>query len=201
MRDLLSTVVGLAAGAAAMYYLDPEMGRRRRALVKDKFVSVSHDVGNVAGAKRKRLSDRVKGALASVRAQLTGAAQPRNDRQLCDRIRAQLGRVVSHPRAIEVHVTAGQVRLRGDVLRQEVDELLSMVSAMRGVHAVDNQLSVHETGDGISRLQGAGHPRRGMQAGRRPVLPIVALAAPVAMAFLAARRGHRHAHHGQGMMY
>ncbi|HWP18343.1 MAG TPA: BON domain-containing protein, partial [Burkholderiaceae bacterium] len=37
MRDLLSTVVGLAAGAAAMYYLDPEMGRRRRALVKDKF--------------------------------------------------------------------------------------------------------------------------------------------------------------------
>ena len=35
MNALMKTLTLVAAGAAAMYYLDPETGRRRRALVRD----------------------------------------------------------------------------------------------------------------------------------------------------------------------
>ncbi len=145
MRNLTSTLLGVAAGAAAMYYLDPEMGRRRRAMVRDKFVSASHDLGDLADAQSKRLGDRLKGWMAHTRSQLTGAARPHSDAQLCERIRAQLGRLVTHPGAIHVEATEGRVCLRGHVLQHEVDGLLSAVSAMQGVHAVDNQLSVHES--------------------------------------------------------
>ena len=199
MRNLTSTLLGVAAGAAAMYYLDPEMGRRRRAMVRDKFVSASHDLGDLAEARSKRLGDRLKGWIAHTRSQLTGTARPHSDAQLCERIRAQLGRLVTHPGAIHVDATEGRVCLRGHVLQHEVDGLLSAVSAMQGVHAVDNQLSVHESPQGIPELQGA-HRLQGGPARHRPVLPMIALAAPVAVAWLAARRGAQHARsHVHGM--
>lgn len=191
MRDLFSTLAALAAGAAAMYYLDPQMGRRRRALARDKLVAVSHDAGDFAQAKGKRAGDRLKGAWA----QLGGSPPPRSDAQLRERIRSRLGRTISHPRAIDVEVQDGYVCLRGHVLSQELDDLLTEVSGMQGVRGLENQLAVHDTADGVSELQGSGRPRRGNGLGVRSKLPLMALAAPVAVALLAARRNH-HAHPG-----
>ena len=44
MNALLKTLTLVAAGAAAMYYLDPAEGRRRRALVKDKGASAGRNL-------------------------------------------------------------------------------------------------------------------------------------------------------------
>ena len=56
--------VGLVIGAALMYYLDPEGGHRRRALVRDQAVHLGHEVGDVAEAARSKaehVKNRAKG--------------------------------------------------------------------------------------------------------------------------------------------
>jgi hypothetical protein len=56
-------------------------------------------------------------------------------------VRARMGHLVSHPRAIEATVEDGVVRLSGQVLAKELDGLLSQVSGMKGVRKVHNALS------------------------------------------------------------
>src|SRR3546814_2361857 len=50
MNALLKTLTVLAAGAAAMYSLDPSEGRRRRTLVKDKGTSAGRNLTDSATA-------------------------------------------------------------------------------------------------------------------------------------------------------
>jgi osmotically-inducible protein OsmY len=147
MKDKLSLVVGIAAGALAMYYLDPLAGRRRRALVRDRLVSTGHDAAYFTGRKAKRAADRVKGYLATHRPGRHDG--PESDRQLHDRIRARLGHVMHSPRSVEVQVEQGRVCLRGHVLRPELDRVLHEVNRMAGVASVESHLVTHETAAGI----------------------------------------------------
>lgn len=81
-----------------------------------------------------------------------------DDGVLAERVRACLGRAVSHPGAIDVETAGGCVVLRGDVLAHEYPRLMNCVRAVRGVQSVDDQLGVHAEAKGVSALQG-GHPR------------------------------------------
>jgi hypothetical protein len=187
VNALFKTVAAVFTGAAAMYYFDPEMGRRRRALARDKAVALSHDARDYAQGKSRRIADRAKGLAATVGHR---AVEPLSDYQLRDRIRSQLGRVASHPRAIEVDVIDGDVCLYGDVLAEDVQPVVSTVSSMTGVKAVDNQLRVHDEPGDIPALQG----RRRVGRARRTLLPLLAMAAPVAMLFTRNERHGRRSH-------
>jgi hypothetical protein len=79
-----------------------------------------------------------------------------DDWRLVERVRARLGRVVSHPRAIDVHVSNGAVTLIGPILADEVERVVSAVASVRGVEAVLNELEPHESAEGIPSLQGEG---------------------------------------------
>ena len=70
------------------------------------------------------------------------------------RVLSKPGRVVSHPRAIQVTTDQGRVTLSGLILADEVDELLSCVSSVRGVAIIENQLEVHERAGDVPGLQG-----------------------------------------------
>jgi len=202
MNDLLKTLAAVAAGAAAMYYLDPQAGARRRAQVRDKAVALSHDAGDRAQAKGKRVADRVKGLLMRARRPFAASAELGDDAQLHERIRARLGHVVSHPKAIELSVADGAVCLSGNVLVHDVGRLLSTVSAMPGVRSVDNRLSVHEDAGKVPELQGKGRVRRADGSLRRPALSMLAVAAPLALMLGAAGRrawrGRAHTTHALG---
>jgi hypothetical protein len=65
-----------------------------------------------------------------------------------------MGWVVSHPHAIEVTAENGRVILRGPILAHEVDDLLSMISSVRGVSGIDNQLEIHQQASAVPGLQG-----------------------------------------------
>lgn len=145
MRDVLGKIAALAAGAAAMYYLDPQMGRSRRTLLRDRVVGASHIMGRRLRGDARYAADHVKGVLATGHLDRMSRSPPQNDAQLRERIRSRLGRLVSHPRAIEVEVDKGVVRLSGAVLAKELDGLLSQVRDMPGVMRVFNALSAHET--------------------------------------------------------
>jgi hypothetical protein len=52
---------GAALGAAVMYFLDPQGGRRRRALARDKAYSLALDAGDYARKTAVDLGNRAKG--------------------------------------------------------------------------------------------------------------------------------------------
>src|SRR5438094_824144 len=96
-------IAGLGAGL--MYVFDPVQGRRRRALVRDQFVHALHELDDAIGVTFRDVSHRSSGLWAEARslpARLSGEAVP--DRVLEERVRAKLGRYVSHPGSIGVTV-------------------------------------------------------------------------------------------------
>jgi hypothetical protein len=154
LSKLSLLAVGIAAGSVAMFFFDAVSGGRRRALVRDKIVGVGHDVGYLAQAKGKRAADYVRGLFVTLHLDRVTRSEPQSDQQLHDRIRARLGRVISHPKSVYVEVNQGRVVLSGHILTEQVDKLLNEVQHNVGVRAVDNQLVCHDTAQGIPELQG-----------------------------------------------
>jgi hypothetical protein len=56
-----SFLCGAALGAAVMYFLDPQGGRRRRALVRDKTFSWANQAEEYAEKKAQHLGNRASG--------------------------------------------------------------------------------------------------------------------------------------------
>ena len=67
-----------------------------------------------------------------------------SDAELRDRIHARLGRLVSHPGAIQFQVTDGVVRLTGRVLCKEREGLLEQLRQMAGVRNVVDAMTAHD---------------------------------------------------------
>jgi hypothetical protein len=63
MGRLLTILGGLGAGAALMYFMDPEKGRTRRAQVQGKVTGLSNDLRQGIEGRSKDLSNRAKGLL------------------------------------------------------------------------------------------------------------------------------------------
>ncbi len=136
---------GLGLGAALMYVLDPERGKRRRAVVRDKAVSASKKAGGSIGARSRDWKNRAKGVAAEVRS--LAHTDDVSDAVLEERVRAEIGRVVSTPEAIDVVSTGGVVTLSGAVAASEVDDLITAVRGVDGVEDVLNRLEMHTSGD------------------------------------------------------
>jgi osmotically-inducible protein OsmY/gas vesicle protein len=150
---LVVTAAGCALlGGALMYMLDPERGRRRRALVRDKVIRAGHATQDLARDTGRYMADKARGVAAETQAKFRREQMP--DQTLVERVRAEMGRVVSHPGSIDVTATSGTVTLRGPILRDEVESLLSRVRSVRGVQDVQNQLEIHQTAGSVPGLQG-----------------------------------------------
>jgi hypothetical protein len=142
MNRPLGTLGAAAAGALAMYYLDPELGARRRALLAQLVRS---------GLPESNRRPQGRGR-AVQRAYLRPAvADPQTDAELRERIQERLGRMLSHPGAIDVSVEDGVVRLSGDVLAKERDGLLEQVQQMPGVQKLVNAMTAHDFPQEIAR--------------------------------------------------
>jgi hypothetical protein len=123
-----------------MYLLDPLSGKRRRALARDQWVHASRRAADAARVTARDLSNRLQGLSAQLRR--TAQRQPPSDDVLLARVRARIGRVVSHPHAIEVQAAGGRIRLEGPVLADEVSRLLRAVARIEGARTIDNRLTV-----------------------------------------------------------
>ncbi len=134
MNKPLATLGAVAVGALAMYYLDPQLGAKRRAVLADLVRSgLPGEPGPAGQGRRAR------------RAYLRNThADPRSDAELRARIQDRLGRIVSHPGALRVDVANGVVRLSGRVLAKEREGLLEQVQQMAGVQKLVNAMSAHD---------------------------------------------------------
>ena len=187
-------LAGAGLGAALAFMLDPNTGTRRRALVRDQLVRAGRKTRDGLDATARDLANRSRGVTASTRSRFSREFV--DDERLRDRVRAKLGRVCSHPRAIDVQVEHGHVTLRGPILAGEVTNVLSTISNVRGVSSVDNELESHDSSEGIPSLQGRGHiggPRLDvLQRNWAPATQALVAAAGIAATgvWLANRRNH-----------
>lgn len=131
-------MLGVGIGAACMYLVDPLRGARRRALLRDKADHAASLTARCLGATTRDVSHRVQGTWASTRKWLRPGEV--SDEVLVERVRATLGRSVSHPRAIDVYAQDGCIELRGKILKKEVDPLLHAVRSVPGVCDIDSRL-------------------------------------------------------------
>jgi uncharacterized membrane protein len=152
--------LGGALGALALYFLDPHEGRRRRARTRDRMIHAGKRLNEAGMVSARDTVHRARGVLAHARKLFEH--EEVTDAVLVERVRAELGRVVSHPHAVEAAADHGYVTLSGPILAEEVRPLLRCVRGVPGVRAVSDRLTVYEDAEAqhVSALQG-GHPRHG----------------------------------------
>lgn len=166
MNKGLSMIGGIGLGAGLAYLFDPEMGNRRRAMIRDKAVRALNKTGDAVESSARDLQHRFIGTVSELRSRVTEVGEEVSDElaesthRLEARVRAKLGMVSSHPGAIELRVDNGRVTLSGPILSDEVDPVFSAISSVRGVKGVENQLEVHQTADDVPSLQGGTRRRR-----------------------------------------
>jgi hypothetical protein len=187
-----SALLGIVAGAAAAYMLDPVQGRRRRALVRDKMVAATRQGREFADAAARDFRYRAQG----IKSMWSGGARDSGDAPdevLISRVRAKLGRYVSHPKAVRVACVEGRIELSGKVLAAEHAAALSGARSVRGVREVADRLTVHESAEGVSSLQGGvargGEPYELLQHNWSPAVRVVSGGAGSALAAYGLMRG------------
>jgi len=159
----MALLTGVAIGAGTMFLLDPDCGGRRRALIRDKAARAANKTADGLDALTRDVANRTRGASANLRGRFSDEGV--DDGKLIGRVRAELGRVVSHPRAIDVSVLhQGCVCLTGPILTSEADDALAAIAVVRGVSAVEDNLERHDSAEGVPALQG-GRMRTGRRMG------------------------------------
>ena len=58
---LMGVATGLAVGALAMFIFDPQQGRRRRAIARDKAMHYSREAGRIVSSTSQDLKNRAYG--------------------------------------------------------------------------------------------------------------------------------------------
>jgi hypothetical protein len=72
----MKTLITFGLGALTMYLLDPEQGRRRRALLRDQFVHTRRVVRERTSATARDLSNRAYGLAAEARRAVRTQLEP-----------------------------------------------------------------------------------------------------------------------------
>jgi osmotically-inducible protein OsmY len=147
-------ISGLLLGLGLGYMLDPDRGARRRALVRDKVTHASRKLADGAEATATNLRNRASGAAAELRSKVS--REEVGDEILHERVRSAIGRAVSHPGAVTVSTHEGRVTLQGQVLQDELNDLLRTTRQVRGVSEVVNELEVHPDPGNTPALQTGG---------------------------------------------
>jgi hypothetical protein len=191
MNPWIAMLTGAGFGAGVMYILDPDVGARRRALVKDQFAGVPNTLQQAASVTARDLRNRSVGFVSEARARLFD--NEATDEVLVDRVRSKLGFFVRNPSAIEVRAQDGRIVLSGPVLSDEAKQLIDGMQSVRGVRDVENHLEVHSEPGGVPGLQGdkpkpTGQPLDVMQQHWSPATRFLIGAASVLLLYSVGRR-------------
>ncbi len=81
-------VLGALIGAGVMYVLDPDQGRRRRALIRDQVVSKSNKAGDELEAKARHMRNKAQGVVAEAK----GAMEDQKERMTTEESNQRMNR-------------------------------------------------------------------------------------------------------------
>lgn len=156
MNHRASLLTGAGIGGGLTFFLDPNRGARRRARVRDRMSHAMAVTRRAAGITGRDTRHRAQGIAATLRNQLR--RDDAGDVVICERVRTALGRLVSHPHAINVMASAGVVRLQGPILEREAERLVRAVRRVRGVTDVIDHLERYDRAGHVPSLQGGRAP-------------------------------------------
>lgn len=142
----------LLTGASLMYLFDPRSGRRRRASLGGQVNRGLRQTREFAQKVRVDAENRARGLYEQSRAALDRS--PIDDDILAERARAALGRLCSHPGALQITCAAQIIHVSGDILSDQVKRVLHGLRNVRGVKDLVNELIVHESAESVPALQG-----------------------------------------------
>src|ERR1051325_747350 len=128
MNSLLALLTGAGFGGLALHALDPQMGRRRRAVARDKMTKIQRKAGDAASVTARDLRNRTWGTLAEGRARLTERHVP--DEDLQERARSEIGFLVRYPSFIDVLARDGIVTLSRHALNDECEQLAEGIRSL-----------------------------------------------------------------------
>ena len=161
MKKVITVIGAAGTGAGLMYLFDPDRGRRRRAMLRNKAEHARRITVDAAGKTQRDVRNHLRGLVSEFGSLFQ--TDEVMDEVLVERVRAKMGRVVSHPHAVDVTVRDGEVILRGAILADEVHPLLNAIIEIDGIKNVSNWLQVHASAD-VPVLQG-GRQRPGKRFG------------------------------------
>jgi osmotically-inducible protein OsmY len=144
-------LAGFLTGGVTVALFDPRRGAARRAALRDKGFSAVKDAAETASRRARDLRQRLRGVVYEAKARMSEEQVP--DDILIERVRAQLGRPVSHPRAVEVRAENGCVVLSGPILADEAEDLIRRISRIAGVRSIESQLELHDEPGDVPSLQ------------------------------------------------
>jgi osmotically-inducible protein OsmY len=137
----------LGLGALIAYFFDPDSGRRRRALARDRISSLFHStskkaesVGSAASAKASATKQKAT--------HLKEEEKPQpDDVTLARKVETEIFRDADIPKGrINVNAENGKVVLRGEVDQPElIKDLEKRTKKVQGVQEVENLLHVQGT--------------------------------------------------------
>src|SRR5918999_3792867 len=99
-KSLVALLGAVGVGAALAYYLAPDRGARRRNMMRDKLVHARTRAGDAIGTTARDLGNRARGLVAETRGRFS--SHDADEPVVVARVRTALGRVASHPKAIDV---------------------------------------------------------------------------------------------------
>ena len=148
-KNLLSAI---GFGAGCMYLYDPQCGKRRRAVLRDRLLRATRRAGVWLDRAVRDAENRIQGTAAELEALFD--AHPPSNEKLEGRVRAQLGHVASHPHLVQVRADNGRITLTGNAPLAEMHAIIAAAYGVRGVCSIDNRL------DDQLPPQAAANPRR-----------------------------------------
>jgi osmotically-inducible protein OsmY len=126
--------IAAALGAVAAYLLDPDRGRRRRVVLRDRARAAARREVRVVERRASYRRGRVIGWAKRLRHRRSGP--PADDRVLVDRIRSELRGITAGRPHLTIDAVDGIVTLRGQVepdLARDAELRIRGVAGVRGV--------------------------------------------------------------------
>ena len=137
--------VGL--GALIAYFFDPESGRRRRALARDRIPALLRRSTHRVEQAGRVVSAEAEGAAKKVKHRKEAEKPQPDDVTLARKVETEIFRDAEVPKGqINVNAENGTVVLRGEVEKPElIKDLEQRTRKVQGVQEVENLLHVHGT--------------------------------------------------------
>jgi osmotically-inducible protein OsmY len=131
-----------AVGLAAGYFLDPDSGRRRRNVARDRALALVRRGAERARREAEYRTGQVEGKFGAARSGTDAEKAAPNDQTLAERVKSEIFQPAEAPKgSVNVNVERGVVYLRGEVKRpDEIRKLVEQAGSVDGVAGVENLL-------------------------------------------------------------
>jgi osmotically-inducible protein OsmY len=131
-----------AAGLAAGYFLDPDLGKRRRHVVKDRARALIRRGAATTRRQAEYRTGQVEGKVEAAKSKAGPEKPAANDQALAERVKSEIFQPADAPKgSVNVNVEHGIVYLRGEVKRpDEIRKLIEQAGSVDGVAGVESLL-------------------------------------------------------------